>query len=318
MVRPGCRLFRAQMPDIGKGEPMRSIALINQKGGVGKTTSTANIGACLALKGRRVLIVDIDPQANLTAHFGLDIYESRKTIYNLLTGDAEAEDTTVGTDVEGLDLVPSDINLAGAEIELVGVVGRETILKEAIKPVLERYDYVLCDCPPSLGLLTLNALTTVEEVFIPVQTEFFALQGMSKLLETVEIVRKRINRSLNITGIIACMFDTRTSLGHEVLNNIREYFGDLVFRTVIRKNVRLAESPSHGKPIIHYDSRAAGSQDYMALADEILAQEKGAGAQPGSVESPSPAESAAAGETQAPCAGDMNQQDGTGETNEQA
>jgi len=254
---------------------MRAIALTNQKGGVGKTTSVANLGACLALKGRRVLVVDVDPQANLTAHFGVDVHQGRKTIYNLISGDATPAAVILASQVPNLDIIPADINLAGAEIELVGVVGRETILKEALADTLPRYDYVLFDCPPSLGLLTLNALTTVREIFIPVQTEFFALQGMSKLLETVEIVRKRINRELRITGIIACMFDTRTSLGHEVLGNIRKYFGDLVFKTVIRKNVRLAESPSHGKPIVHYDRNAAGAQDYLALADEVIAQEGG-------------------------------------------
>ena len=252
---------------------MRAIALTNQKGGVGKTTSTANLGACLATLGRKVLAIDIDPQANLSLHFGVTAYESDASVYELLVGEADFARVVQRTQVSGLDILPSNINLAGAEIELVGVVGRETVLKEALSPALRNYDYILADCPPSLGLLTLNVLTTVTEVFIPVQTEFFALQGMSKLLETVEVVRKRLNRDLEVTGIIACMFDTRTNLSHEVLASIREYFADKVFDTVIRKNVKLAESPSHGKPIIHYSSGARGSRDYTALAQEVIAQE---------------------------------------------
>jgi len=252
---------------------MRAIALTNQKGGVGKTTSTANLGACLATLDRSVLVIDIDPQANLSIHFGVNVYESERSVYDLLVGQAKFPDVVTKTKVQGLDILPSNINLAGAEIELVGVVGRETILKEAVGPAVGKYDYVLVDCPPSLGLLTLNALTTVDEVFIPVQTEFFALQGMSKLIETIEIVYKRLNPRLKVTGIIACMFDKRTNLSHEVLANIREYFEDKVFDTIIRKNVKLAESPSHGKPIIHYSRGARGSRDYMSLAREVIAQE---------------------------------------------
>jgi len=252
---------------------MRCIALINQKGGVGKTTSTANLSACLAKLGKTVLAVDMDPQANLSVHLGIEIYNLEKSIYFVMAGQASAEETIVHTGIQRLDILPSDINLAGAEIELVGVPGREMILKEALTPLQSRYDYVLIDCPPSLGLLTLNALTTAREIFIPLQTEFFALHGMSKLLDTFEIVKKRLNHTLEITGIIACMFDTRTRLSHEVFENIKEYFSNKVFETVIRKNVRLAESPSHGKPIISYDSNSHGSEDYMALAREVIAQE---------------------------------------------
>ena len=253
---------------------MRSVALTNQKGGVGKTTSAANLGACLAGLGRRVLLVDMDPQANLTVHFGVDIYTEEKSIYTVMIGDARADEVVCRTQIKQLDLIRSNINLAGAEIELVGVVGRETILKEALQPVMGQYDYVLIDCPPSLGLLTLNALTTVNEVFIPLQTEFFALQGMSKLMETIRLVRRRINPQLQVTGIIACMYDGRTRLAQEVRANIQEFFPDRLFETVIHKNVKLAEAPSYGKPINIYGRNSRGCKDYTALAREVVAQEE--------------------------------------------
>ena len=252
---------------------MRRIALINQKGGVGKTTSTANLGACLATLGRRTIMLDIDPQANLTIHFGISPYELEGSIYDLLMGECTLDDVAIQTDLEGLVLVPANIDLAGAEIELVGMIGREIILKEKLEDLDEQYDYMLVDCPPSLGLLTLNALTTVTEIFIPLQVEFFALQGMSQLLKTLERVKKRLNHELEITGIIPCMYDSRTRLSREVLDNIRQYFAAKVFNTIVRKNVKLAESPSHGEPIIRYEPSASGATDYMALAREVIAQE---------------------------------------------
>ena len=253
---------------------MRSIALLNQKGGVGKTTTTANLGACLAMLGKKVLVIDMDPQANLSVHLGIDIHKLKYSIYNIITGDSKPEDVILNTKIQGLDIIPSNIDLSGAEIELVGVVGRETVLREYLGNVLDRYDYVLIDCPPSLGLLTLNVLTLAREIFIPLQTEFFALQGVSKLLDTHEVVRKRLNKNLEITGIIFCMYTSRTRLCKEVIEKVKEHFAkDQVFDTVIRKNVKLSESPSHGKPIISYAPGSHGSEDYMSLAKEVVQQE---------------------------------------------
>lgn len=253
---------------------MRSIALLNQKGGVGKTTTTANLGACLAMLGKKVLVIDMDPQANLSVHLGVDIHKLKYSVYNILTGDCKPDDVILNTKIQGLDIIPANIDLSGAEIELVGVVGRETVLKEYLGGILDRYDYVLIDCPPSLGLLTLNVLTLVHEVFIPLQTEFFALQGVSKLLDTHEVVRKRLNKNLEITGIIFCMYTSRTRLCKEVIEKVKEHFAkDQVFDTVIRKNVKLSESPSHGKPIISYAPGSHGSEDYMSLAKEVVQQE---------------------------------------------
>ena len=253
---------------------MRSIALLNQKGGVGKTTTTANLGACLAMLGKKVLVIDMDPQANLSVHLGVDIHKLKYSVYNIITGDCKPDDVILNTKIQGLDIIPANIDLSGAEIELVGVVGRETVLKEYLGGILDRYDYVLIDCPPSLGLLTLNVLTLVHEVFIPLQTEFFALQGVSKLLDTHEVVRKRLNKNLEITGIVFCMYTSRTRLCKEVIEKVKEHFAkDQVFDTVIRKNVKLSESPSHGKPIISYAPSSHGSEDYMSLAKEVVQQE---------------------------------------------
>ena len=253
---------------------MRSIALLNQKGGVGKTTTTANLGACLAMLGKKVLVIDMDPQANLSVHLGVDIHSLKYSVYDIIRGACKPDGVILSTKIHGLDIIPANIDLSGAEIELVGVVGRETILKEYLGDVLDRYDYVLIDCPPSLGLLTLNVLTLVHEIFIPLQTEFFALQGVSKLLDTHEVVRKRLNKNLEITGIIFCMYTSRTRLCKEVIEKVKEHFAkDQVFDTVIRKNVKLSESPSHGKPIVSYAPGSHGSEDYMSLAKEVVQQE---------------------------------------------
>ena len=253
---------------------MRSIAFTNQKGGVGKTTSTANVGACLASLGKKVLLIDLDPQANLSVHMGIDVHVIDCSIYQVISGKRSPYDALKKTAINGLHLIPSSIDLANAEIELVNTVGRETVIKFNLDNILDRYDYVLIDCPPSLGLLTLNALTTVKEIFIPLQTEFFALHGVSRLLQTFEIVKKRLNNNLEVTGIIPCLYDSRTKLGQEVLDKIKEYFEDKVFHTVIRKNIRLSEAPSHGEPVIIYAPESNGAQDYEALTKEIIAQEE--------------------------------------------
>ncbi len=253
---------------------MRSIAFINQKGGVGKTTSTANVGACLALLGKKVLAIDLDPQANLSIHLGIDVHNTELSIYQIINEKRNPYEVLKKTAINGLDLIPSNIDLASAEIELVNTVGRETIIKFYLNELLHKYDYVLIDCPPSMGLLTVNALTIVKEIFIPLQTEFFALQGVGKLIQTFEIVKKRLNNSLEVTGIIPCMYDSRTKLGNAVLDKIKEYFGDKVFNTNIRKNVKLSESPSHGMPIMIYAPDSNGSHDYKALTNEIIAQEE--------------------------------------------
>jgi len=252
---------------------MRRIAFMNQKGGVGKTTCTANLGAALAERGGETLLVDIDPQANLTVHLGADPHAIQKSVYDVLTGNRTLGASLVEVRPR-LHLLPANIDLSGAEIELVNAVGRETILRDALNEYLETcrtpFDFLLIDCPPSLGLLSLNALTAVEEVFIPLQTEFFALQGMAKLLEVVDLVKRRLNPSLQVTGIIPCLFDARTRLAAEVVEEIRRFFGPKVFGTVVRRNVKVAEAPSHGKTIFEHDPASAGAEDFHRLAAEIL------------------------------------------------
>jgi chromosome partitioning protein len=249
---------------------MRRIAVLNQKGGVGKTTTVANLAAALARSGQRVLVVDLDPQANLTLHLGVDPSDLELSVYDLMRDECAGYEVIKDTCVEGLELVPATIDLAGLEVELSQADGREALLRERLEPLVGDYEWVFVDCPPSLGLLTLNALVAAREVLIALQTEFFALQGVSRLLQTVELVRERLNAGLKVGGVLACMYDHRTSLSRAVLDDIRGYFGDKVFRTVIRKNVRLAEAPSFGLPITVYDEKSYGAQDYLSLARELL------------------------------------------------
>jgi chromosome partitioning protein len=251
---------------------MRRIAVLNQKGGVGKTTTVVNLGACLAELGHRALLVDMDPQANMSMHLGLEAKGREPSVYTFLRGEDGPSDVVRATALEGLHAIAAHIDLAGLEVELSDMPGsRETRLRDALAGLADGFDYMLVDCPPSLGLLTLNVMCAVDELFIPLQTEFFALQGLGRLTSTVELVRSRLNPALEITGIIACMFDVRTSLATEVLQDIRTHFGDRVFATVIRKNVRLAEAPSFGLPITAYDRRCYGTEDYRSLAREVLA-----------------------------------------------
>ena len=256
----------------GERGAMRKIALLNQKGGVGKTTTAVNLGACIAESGKRVLLVDIDPQANLTTHLGLDVRRGEPSTYTMMRGEHSLEEALRDAPMEGLKVISSEIDLAGLEVELsTQSWGRELRLARALDGLGELFDYVFLDCPPSLGLLTLNAMCAVGEVFIPLQTEFFALQGLGKLLSTVQLVRSAMNPHLEVTGVIACMFDVRTSLATEVLEEIRRNFDDRVFRTVVRKNVRLAEAPSFALPVVLYDTACHGAGDYRALAREVMA-----------------------------------------------
>jgi chromosome partitioning protein len=247
----------------------RIVAIINQKGGSGKTTTAVNLGAYLARFGKSVLLIDLDPQANSTIHLGLKPHEVERSVYDVLMDERLFSDIIRRTAVDNLVIAPANINLSGVEIELAGMVGREMILKDAVEKIANHYDYMLIDSPPSLGLLTVNALTVAKEIIIPVQTEFFALEGMGKLFHTVDIVKNRLNRDLRITGIVPTMFDGRTNLSREVMEKIREYFGEKVYKTIVRKNVRLAEASSHGKPILLYDPRSAGAEDYETLSREV-------------------------------------------------
>ena len=251
---------------------MKIIALVNQKGGVGKTTSTINIGAGLSSLGKKVLLIDLDPQANLTYSLGIEAHKLNKTIYELLKGEASIKE--VIQNKNGLDIIPSSIDLSGAEIELSGTAGRELLLKEALADIKDKYDYILLDCPPSLGLLTLNGLTTAKQVYIPLQTEYLALQGMSKLLQTIEIIKKRLNPNLEITGIIGTLYDKRKRLNNEVIDKIKEHFKSKLFNTMIRDNISLAEAPSYGQDIFTYKKDSYGAIDYLKLSKEILKREE--------------------------------------------
>jgi chromosome partitioning protein len=249
----------------------RILAIANQKGGVGKTTTAINLGASLAVAEQRVLIVDIDPQGNASSGLGVEKGRSAATVYDVLVeGRSIASCRARGVHFDTLDIVPSNRDLVGAEIELVSRDGREGILREALEPVRETYDYILVDCPPSLGLLTLNTLTAADAVLIPIQCEFYALEGLSQLLNTVRHVQRVLNPALEIEGVLLTMYDRRLNLSKQVAAEAREYFGDKVFRTTIPRNVRLAEAPSFGQPIATYDVLSPGAQSYLALASELL------------------------------------------------
>ena len=250
------------------------IAVANQKGGVGKTTSTINLAASLATLEQSVLVVDADPQANASSGLGVDLKEVESSIYECIVNKTDVHDAVYTTDIEGLDIIPSHINLVGAEVEMLNMDNREHILKSILEPIRSEYDYILIDCSPSLGLITVNALTAADTVIIPVQCEYFALEGISKLLSTIKIIKSLLNTKLEIEGFLLTMYDSRLRLANQIYDEVKRHFQELVFKTVIQRNVKLSESPSHGLPVILYDADSTGAKNHLALAKEIIHKNK--------------------------------------------
>lgn len=253
----------------------RIIAIANQKGGVGKTTTSINLSSCIAAKGKKVLVVDIDPQGNTTSGYGIEKNDLDNTIYELMLGDCSIEDCIIKNVIENISILPSNVNLAAAEIELIGVDKKEYILKNEIDWVKDRYDYIIIDCPPSLSLLTVNAMTTADSVLVPIQCEYYALEGLSQLIHTVNLVKERLNPNLEMEGVVFTMYDSRTNLSMQVVENVKANLQENICETVIPRNIRLAEAPSYGMPITMYDPKSSGADSYRKLADELI-QRKGA------------------------------------------
>lgn len=254
----------------------KAIAIFNQKGGVGKTTTNINLATCLALKNKRILIVDIDPQGNTTSGIGISKKHLEHTLYSVLIDEGmDPKEAIISTGIPNLWILPASVELAGAEIELVELEGREHRLKEALERIKEGYDYIFIDCPPSLGLLTINSLTAVDSVLIPIQCEFYALEGISQLMSTVELVRRKLNPELEVQGVILSMFDGRTNLSIQVVEEVKKFFKEKVYSTVIPRNVKLAEAPGFGLPITHYDPNSKGAEAYREFAEEFLKSEEG-------------------------------------------
>ena len=251
----------------------RVIAVANQKGGVGKSTTAINLSACLAEKEKKVLTIDMDPQGNTTSGLGVDKNNVENTLYELLLGEAETKYTIVKDVVENVDLIPSNVNLSGAEIELIGVDEKEYILKKIIDKVRRKYDYIIIDCPPSLNMLTINALTAANSVLVPIQCEYYALEGLSQLIHTIDLVKDRLNKKLVMEGVVFTMYDARTNLSLQVVENVKDNLQQNIYKTIIPRNVRLAEAPSYGQPITLYDTKSAGAEAYRLLAEEVINRE---------------------------------------------
>ena len=250
----------------------RTIAIANQKGGVGKSTTAINLSSCLGEMGQKVLTIDMDPQGNTTSGMGVEKNEVENTIYELLLGESKLEDCIIPLNFDNLSLIPSNVNLAGAEIELIGVEDKEFILKNAIDQVRDQYDFIIIDCPPSLNMLTINAMTTADTVLVPIQCEYYALEGLTQLIHTIELVQNRLNPDLDIEGVVFTMYDARTNLSLQVVENVKDNLKQNIYKTIIPRNIRLAEAPSYGQPINLYSPRSAGAEAYRALADEVIAR----------------------------------------------
>ena len=248
----------------------RIIAIANQKGGVGKTTTAINLSACLAEAGQKVLTIDVDPQGNTTSGLGIDKNSVENTIYELILGEVNIQDAILETEFDRLSIIASNVNLAAAEIELIGISEKEYILKRAVDQVRDNYDFVIIDCPPSLNMLTINAMTTADTVLVPIQCEYYALEGLSQLIHTIELVRDRLNPNLEIEGVVFTMYDARTNLSLQVVENVKDNLNQTIYKTIIPRNIRLAEAPSHGLPINLYDPRSTGAESYMMLAEEVI------------------------------------------------
>ncbi len=248
----------------------RIIAIANQKGGVGKTTSAINLSACLAEENKKVLVIDLDPQGNATSGLGIDKDEVEHSVYDLILGECEIADSIVDTKIERLSMIPSDVNLAGAEIELLDVTEKEYVLRKSVQTIRDNYDFIIIDCPPSLNMLTINAMTTADTVLVPIQCEYYALEGLSQLMHTINLVQERLNEDLIIEGVVFTMYDGRTNLSQQVVENVRENLKTKIYETVIPRNIRLAEAPSYGMPIELYDTNSSGAKSYRSLAKEIM------------------------------------------------
>ena len=248
----------------------RIIAIANQKGGVGKTTTAINLSASLASLGKRVLALDMDPQGNMTSGLGVDKDGVEKTVYDLIIGNVGMEECICENVLENLDVLPSNINLSAAEIELIGIDNKEYLLKEEVDKVKDRYDYIIIDCPPALSMLTINAMTTSDSVLVPIQCEYYALEGLSQLIHTIELVQERLNSTLEIEGVVFTMYDARTNLSLQVVENVKDNLNQTIYKTIIPRNIRLAEAPSYGMPITLYDPKSTGAESYMLLAEEVI------------------------------------------------